>query len=206
MTVVRGNTSFRSKIIMWQTRSMSKPQPPNPRWRRALQKVRWFARPSRPYENPTSNGLRRANPRVSRKQWDHIPSDKLPAVPEVFQANCGDSRIAGSSKWKHSWCRRMQRKYAPNDRLSPIAEEIEVGFKEALEAETRNTEHWKVRIHRAKPRQHWEVRDKPGQGKRTSIITTPSEILESLVAIWINNGGSLLVMVLLGTVVSNFIW
>ena len=185
---------------------MSKPQPPNSRWRRALQKVRQVVRPSRHYENPKFNGLPRAKTRVSRKQWGHVPSDKLPAVLEVLRANCDDPRTAESRKRKHWRCRRIQRKFAPIDRLSPIAEESEVGLKEALEAETQNTEHWKVKIHTAKPRQHWEVRDELGQGKYTSIISTPAEILESLVAIWINNGGSLLVMVLLGTVVSSLIW
>ena len=185
---------------------MSKPQTPDQRWLRALQKLRQFVRPSGPYENSKPNGLRRAKTRVSRKQWGYVSSDKLPAVLEVFQANRDDSRRAESRKRKHRRCRRMQRKHAPIERLSPIAEESEVGFKEALEAEIRNTEHGKVKIHRAKPRQHWEVRDELGQGKRTSIITTPSEILESLVAIWIDNGGSLLVTVLLGTVVSSLIW
>lgn len=99
----------------------------------------------------------------------------------------------------------MQRKYPPIDRLFPIAEESEVGFKEALEAKTRNTEHWKAKIHRAKPRQQWEVRDELGQGKHISIISTPSEVLESLVAIWSHNGGSLLVIVLLGTIVSSLV-
>ena len=154
MTVVLRTTSSRSTIIIWRPRSMSKPHTPNQRWRRALQKVRQFVRPSRPYKNLKPSGLRRAKTRVSRKQWDYVPSDKLPAILEVFQANGDEPRTAESRKRKHWGCRRMQRKYAPIDRLSPIAEESEVGFKEALEAKTQNTEHWKVKLDRAKPRQH----------------------------------------------------
>ena len=72
----------------------------------------------------------------------------------------------------------MQRKYAPGDRLTPIAEDSELGIEEALEAETHQAEHLEVTIHNAKPRQHSDVRNEIGQGKCIPKINTPSVILE----------------------------
>ena len=94
----------------------------------------------------------------------------------------------------------MQRKYAPNDRLPPITEYSELRFEEALEANTHHTKHLEAKIHKAKPRQHSEVRKEFGQGKRTAKVNKPSVILKCLVAIWINHGGTFVVIVLLETI------
>ena len=205
MTVILRNSTPYSTIVARPARIMSKSQTANQRCRRALQKVSQLVGLSRLYEKPESNGPRRTKTRFARKQWKHALSDKHLPILEVCEANCDAPRRPDSRKLKRPQCRKMQRKYSPSDRLPPIPEDFEVGFEDALKAEPQNTEHWKVKIPRAKPRQHWEVRDEFGQGKRASTITTPPVILESLVAIWINHGGSVVVMVLLGALASSLV-
>ena len=100
----------------------------------------------------------------------------------------------------------MQRKYAPNDRLTPIVEDSELGIEEALEAETHQAEHLEVKIHNAKSRQHSDVRNEIGQRKCIPKINTPSVILENLVAIWTKHGGSFVVIALLATVMSSLVY
>ncbi len=189
---------------------MSKSQTANQRWRRALQKVRQLVRLSRPFKKPETNNLPRAKTRFDRKQFarkqrKYVPIDKLPTVPEVCETNCEEPRRAEPQKSKPPQYRNMRRKYELSDRLPPILEDCEAGFKETRKAEPQNTERQKVKIHKAKPQQHWEVRDEFGQGKRTSTFIKLSVILESLVAIWINHGGSVVVTVFLGALASNLI-
>lgn len=129
---------------------MSKSPTPNQKWRKALQKVKQFVKVARPDGKPNINGLRRAKTRFARKEWKHVVSDKFPTIPEVCQANYDGSWRAKSRKLKPPHCRNMQRKYAPNVRLPPIAEDSEVGFEEAPEAKTHHTKHLEAKIHKAK--------------------------------------------------------
>ena len=184
---------------------MSKSQTADQRWRGALQKVRQLVRLSRPYKKPETNDLPRVKTRFARKQREYVLSDKPLAVPTVCDADCENRRRADSQKSKSRQCRNMRRKYAPSHRLPPILEDRAVGFEETLKAEPQDTEHHKVKIHRAKPQQHREMRDGLRPEKRTSTFITPSVILESLVAMWINHGGSVVVIVLFGVLASNFV-
>ena len=205
MTVVLRNTSPHSTIIVWPTSVMSKSQTANQRLRRALQKVRQLVRLSRPYEKPRASCLRRAKTRFAREQGKHVLSDKLPTIPGVCEANCEDPRRAEPQKSRPPQYKNMQRKRAPSNRLPPIPEDCEVRFEETLKAAPRNTEHQKVKIQKAKPQQHCHVRCGLKQEKRTSTFITPSMILESLVAIWNNHGGSVVVMVLLGALATSLV-
>ena len=205
MTVVLRNSSNHSTTIAWPIWIMSHSQTANQRWRRALRKARQLVRLSRPYEKLEIIGPLRIETRFARKQYKHALNNKLFAIPEVCEANSDDPRRTESRRLKPPQRRNMQRKYPRMDGLAPIPEDCEVGFEDALKAEPQITENWKVKIHRAKPRWHWEVRDGFGQGERTSTTTTPSVILESLVALWINHGGSVVVMVLLGALASSIV-
>ena len=160
---------------------------------------------STPDGKPNINGLRHAKTRFARQEWKHVVSDKLPTNPEIFQANYDGFRRAKCRKLKPLHCRNVQRKYALNDRLPPITEDGEAGFEEAPEAKTHHTKHLEAKIHKAKPRQHLEVSKEFGQGTRTAKINTPSVLLKCLVAIWINHGGTFVVIVVLGTVISSLV-
>ena len=205
MTVVIRNSLPYSTIIVWPTRVMSKSQTANHRLRRALQKVRQLGRPSRPYEKLEASGLRCAKTGSARKQRKQVLHDKLPTIPEVCEANCKDPRRAEPQKSRHQQYKDMQRKRVSSNRLSPIPEECEVQFEKILKAEPQNTEPQKEKIHTAKPQQHCQVRDRLEQEKSTSMCITSSIILDSLVAIWISHGGSVVVMALLGALASSFV-
>ncbi|KAK0513894.1 hypothetical protein JMJ35_003616 [Cladonia borealis] len=185
---------------------MSKSQNTNQRWRRAFQKVRNLVRLSRPYEKPQANCVPRAKTMFARKQRKHLLSDKLPTIPRVCEANSETPRRAQPQKSRPTQYKNIQRKRTPSSRLPPIPEECELRFEETLKAEPRNTEHGKVKIRKAKPQQHCQVKYGLQQEKRNPTFITDLINLESLFAIWIDHGGSVLVMVLLGALASSLVW
>ena len=206
MTVVLRNSSPHSTIIAWPTGLMSKSQNTNQRWRRAFQKVRNLVRLSRPYEKPQANCVPRTKTMFARKQRKHVLNDKLPTIPGVCEANCEDAKRAEPQKSKPPRYKNIQRKRTSSSRLPPNQEECEVRFEETLKAEPRNTEHRKVKIRKAKPQQHCQVKYGLEQEKRNPTFITDLINLESLFAIWTDHGGSVLVMVLLGALASSLVW
>ena len=160
---------------------------------------------SRPHEKPETSGLRCANTGFARQRRKHVLSDKLPTIPEICEASREDSWRAGPQKLKASRYRNIQRKFTPSKRLPPIPEESEVRCEEILRAEPQNSEHQKVKIHKAKSQQYCQVGYGLEQETHTFTFITHPLKLESLVAIWINHGGSVVVMVLLGALASRFV-
>lgn len=67
-------------------------------------------------------------------------------------------------------------------------------------------EHLEVKIHKAKPRQHSEVRNEVRLGRRIPKINIASAILASLVTIWTTHGGSFVIIVIPATVTSSLIY
>ena len=161
---------------------------------------------SRPYEKPQANCVPHAKTMFARKQRKHILSDKLPTIPGVCEANYEDAKRAEPQKSKPPRYKNIQRKHTPSSRLPPIPEEFEVRFEETLKAGPQNTEHEKVKIRKAKPQQHCQVKCGLEQEKRNPTFITDLINLESLFAIWIDHGGSVVVMVLLGALASSLVW
>ena len=205
MTVVLRNSSIQSTIIVWPTGVMLKSQTASHRWSKALQKMRQLVRSSRSYEKPQANYLSRAKARFSRKQPKHVLSDKLPTILGVCKANFEHSRGAEPQKSTPPRYKKEQGKRAPSNKLPPIPEDCEIRFEETLKAEPLNTEYKKVKSHKAKPQQHSQVSHRFEQEERNPTFITHSSILENLIAIWINHGGSVVVVVLLGALASIFV-
>ena len=164
--------------------------------------MRQLVRLSRPYEELQASYLSRAKARFSRKQPKHVLSDKLPTIPGDCGANWED--LSKAEKSEPPRYKNKQRKRASSNRLPPIPEDCEVRFEETMKAEPRNTEHQKVKSHKAKPQQHSQVSHRPEQEKRTPTFIRHSLTLENLIAKWINHGGSVIVVVLLGVLASIF--
>ena len=204
-TVVLRKISSYSKIIAWPTGVMSKSQIENQRWRRVFQKMRQLVRVSRPCEELQASYLTRAKARFSRKQPKHVLSDKVPTISGVCKANFEHSRGAEPQKSTPPRYKNKQRKRAPSNRLPPIPEDCETRFEETPKAEPLNTEYKKVKSLKSKPQQHSQVSHRLEQEERNPTFITHSSILENLIAIWINHGGSVVVVVLLGALASSFI-
>ena len=164
--------------------------------------MKQFVKGSRPDEKSRIGGLRHVKTRLAGKEWKHVVSEKLASLLQVCQANYDCSRRAISRKLKSPHRRIMQHKYTPNYKLPPIAEDGELGFEEALAAETHHMELLEMKIYNAKPRQHSDVRNEIRQGKCIPKINTPSVLLENLVVTWTKHGGNFVVIVLLATVIS----
>lgn len=184
---------------------MAKSPTTNQRWSRVVPKLRQLMRLSRPYEKPETSGLCCAKTGSARKQRKQVLNHKLPSIREVCEANRKNPGRAEPQRSIYQQYRNMQRKRAQSNRLPPIPEDCEIQFEEVLKAEPRNTESRKEKIHTAKRQQHCQVRDGLEQEKRTSMCITSSIRLDSLVAIWTNHGGSVIVMVLLGILASSLV-
>ena len=200
------DSSPHSTIIAWLTGVMLKSQTANRRWQRAFQKVRDLVRLSGPCEKPQASIVPRAKTMFARRQRKHVGSDKLPTIPGVCETNSGTPRRAQPQESRPLRYKNIQRKRTPSSRLPPIPEECEVRFEETLKAEPRNTEHRRVRIRKVKPQQHCQARYGLEQEKYKPTFITDLINIESLFAIWIDHGGSVLVMVLLGALASSLVW
>ena len=206
MTAILQNSSPQSRIIVWLIILMSKSQNTNQRWRRAFQKVRNLVRSFRSYEKPQGNCMPRAKTMFARKQGKHVTSDKLPAIPGVCETNSGTPRRAQPQRSKPLRYNNIQRKRIRSSRGPLIPEECEVRFEETLKAEPRKPEHRRVKIRKAKPQQYCQAKYGLKQEKRYPKFITHLTRLESLFAIWIDHGGSVVVVVLLGVLASSLAW